>query len=105
MKLCSYNKYYVWIYYLAGVLDDQHMACFCRWWMEWQQYVAFDHSDVNSSQSVFSIPCRPGEIDNSCLILNEASTQSNELDLKEGLQEGQDYILVPQEVWKKLLEW
>lgn len=81
------------------------MACFCRWWMEWQQYVGFDHSDVNSSQSVFSIPCRPGEIDNSCLVLNEALTQSNELDLKEGLQEGQDYILVPQEVWKKLLEW
>lgn len=76
-----------------------------RWWMEWQQYVGFDHSDVNSSQSVFSIPCRPGEIDNSCLVLNEALTQSNELDLKEGLQEGQDYILVSQEVWKKLLEW
>lgn len=37
--------------------------------------------------------------------MDQTSIQGNELDLKRGLQEGEDYSLVPEEVWKKLLEW
>lgn len=30
---------------------------------------------------------------------------NDELDLVRSLVEGLDYVLVPQEVWKKLIEW
>lgn len=76
-----------------------------RWWMEWQEYVDLDQSDDNSNEGIFCIPRRPGEIDNSNLLLNESVVEGNELDLKRSLQEGEDYSLVPQDAWKKLLEW
>ncbi|THU74019.1 hypothetical protein C4D60_Mb04t28940 [Musa balbisiana] len=75
-----------------------------RWWMEWQEYVDLDQSDDNSNEGIFCIPRRPGEIDNSNLLLNESVVEGNELDLKRSLQEGEDYSLVPQDAWKKLLE-
>lgn len=73
--------------------------------MEWQEYVDLDKSDDNSNEGIFCIPRRPGEIDNSNLLLNESVVEGNELDLKRSLQEGEDYSLVPQDAWKKLLEW
>ncbi|THU66409.1 hypothetical protein C4D60_Mb05t13840 [Musa balbisiana] len=76
-----------------------------RWWMEWQQYVGLDQSDDNSNEGLFGIPRRPGEVDNSNLVVNESAMEGNELDLKRSLQEGEDYSLVPQEVWMKILEW
>ncbi|CAL9158927.1 unnamed protein product, partial [Musa hybrid cultivar] len=76
-----------------------------RWWMEWQQYVGLDQSDDNYNEGLFGIPRRPGEVDNSNLVVNESAMEGNELDLKRSLQEGEDYSLVPQEVWMKILEW
>ncbi|CAL9751500.1 unnamed protein product [Musa acuminata subsp. burmannicoides] len=73
--------------------------------MEWQQYVGLDQSDDNSNEGLFGIPRRPGEVDNSNLVVNESAMEGNELDLKRSLQEGEDYSLVPQEVWMKILEW
>ena len=51
------------------------------------------------------IPRRPGRIDNSELILYGTEEEGDGLTLRRNLQEGQDYTLVPQEVWKKLHEW
>ncbi|WOL08121.1 ubiquitin carboxyl-terminal hydrolase 9 [Canna indica] len=96
---------------LMGISDnsmkegDLYYLLSQRWWMAWQQYVGSDQSNHNSDEGLFCTPHRPGEIDNSCLVLNQPFREGNELDLKRGLQEGEDYNLVPQEVWKKLLEW
>lgn len=48
---------------------------------------------------------RPSEIDNSDLVLNGVDGDSDELDLVRSLMEGYDYVLVPEDVWKKLIEW
>ncbi|XP_008800670.3 ubiquitin carboxyl-terminal hydrolase 9-like isoform X1 [Phoenix dactylifera] len=76
-----------------------------RWWRDWQEYVGFDRFREHSSKGHLSILSRPGRIDNSKLVLNRTDTEGNELDLQRHLQEGEDYTLVPHEVWKKLLEW
>ncbi|XP_006661646.1 ubiquitin carboxyl-terminal hydrolase 9-like isoform X2 [Oryza brachyantha] len=49
-------------------------------------------------------PSRPGDIDNSKL-LEESSSDGDEPELQRTLREGEDYDLVPQEVWRKLHEW
>ncbi|KAH7686774.1 ubiquitin carboxyl-terminal hydrolase 4/11/15 protein [Dioscorea alata] len=81
-----------------------------RWWREWKEYVGFDenveHSNFAKKQKdVLHAPLRPGEIDNSELILNGMNKEGDFLDLRGNLQEGEDYDLVPLEVWKKLVEW
>lgn len=49
---------------------------------------------------------RPPGIDNSDLIYDVASDDSNRGDeLHDTLVEGRDYILLPQEVWKQLYLW
>jgi DUSP domain len=68
--------------------------------VNWKSYVKFDMSDATEN-GIHNDP-RPGEIDNSKLILEETS---NGLELQRNLQEGFDYALVPHEVWIKLLEW
>lgn len=48
---------------------------------------------------------RPGPIDNSDLISNINEGDLDGVQLIRTLEEGQDYMLVPEAVWKKLLEW
>lgn len=48
---------------------------------------------------------RPGEIDNSDILLKEDDFDGDELELRRMLEEGRDYVLVPQQVWEKLLDW
>ncbi|XP_058104994.1 ubiquitin carboxyl-terminal hydrolase 9-like [Magnolia sinica] len=85
-----------------------------RWWRDWQEYVRQDENgcsiDEHCSSShhmngSLSNRHRPGQIDNSDLVLNGMEGDGNELELRRLLEEGHDYVLVPQEVWKKLLEW
>ncbi|XP_008811872.2 ubiquitin carboxyl-terminal hydrolase 9-like [Phoenix dactylifera] len=76
-----------------------------RWWRDWQEYVGLDSFSENSSQGNLSALPRPGKIDNSKLVLNGIDAEGIELDLQRNLQEGEDYTLVPHEVWKKLFEW
>ncbi|XP_073102323.1 ubiquitin carboxyl-terminal hydrolase 10-like [Elaeis guineensis] len=76
-----------------------------RWWRDWQEYVGFDWFSEHSSKGHLSSLPRPGKIDNSKLVLNGTDAEGNELDLQRNLQEGEDYTLVPHEVWKKLLGW
>ncbi|KAJ0971167.1 hypothetical protein J5N97_019126 [Dioscorea zingiberensis] len=80
-----------------------------RWWREWKEYVRFDvnmgHSNFSKKQKEGLLhTCRPGQIDNSELILN-GMNNGDFLDLRGNLLEGEDYDLVPLEVWKKLVEW
>ncbi|KAK1306188.1 Ubiquitin carboxyl-terminal hydrolase 9 [Acorus calamus] len=75
-----------------------------RWWSQWQKYVQVDENTEQSSiEVIMDVPCRPGEIDNSLLV--DSNGESNEPVLRSFLQEMLDYVLVPEEVWKKLHEW
>lgn len=83
----------------------------CRWFTGWEEYVGINRSNddsIFSEQLNGGLPrtsCRPGIIDNSELVLDEADGESNVNGLRRNLQEGEDYRLVPQKVWKKLHEW
>jgi hypothetical protein len=48
---------------------------------------------------------RPGPIDNSDIVLNRNDCEGNDIELRRALEEGVDYVLVPQEVWEKLIDW
>lgn len=49
---------------------------------------------------------RPGPIDNSDIIQNgNGSGEGDDLEVRRNLEEGQDYVLVPQQVWEKLFCW
>ena len=48
---------------------------------------------------------RPGQIDNSKLVSAETISGSEEPELRRTLIDGEDYILVPQQVWRRLLQW
>lgn len=48
---------------------------------------------------------RPGQIDNSDLVLGVNGCEGDEPELRRMLEEGQDYVLVSQEVWEKLFDW
>lgn len=44
-------------------------------------------------------------IDNSDLIVNGRDDKDDDPQLLRTLEEGRDYVLVPQEVWEKLGKW
>lgn len=84
-----------------------------RWYSSWQRYTGqgpgesllFERSsesqlDILSLKSVD----RPGEIDNSDL-LQENFSDGSSPELRQMLEEGQDYVLVPQQVWEKIFDW
>ncbi|KAF6146850.1 hypothetical protein GIB67_018503 [Kingdonia uniflora] len=58
----------------------------------------FQHSD---KVKLMKAP-RPGLMDNSHLIVNGSEGESHVLELIQTLMEGCDYVLAPQDVWKKL---
>ncbi|KAJ8626189.1 hypothetical protein MRB53_019496 [Persea americana] len=86
-----------------------------KWWRDWQNYIGQDGNDQSTVEYSTSYKHsngthlkkrrRPGQIDNSSLVLSGVDGDSKELDLVRTLEEGHDYVLVPQEVWKKLIEW
>lgn len=81
--------------------------------MAWQRYVGkieddytFDRNSVGPpSAAPSSTKDRPGPIDNSDLIINEVKDRDEDLQLHRTLEEGRDYVLVPEEVWEGLLKW
>nr|AAN04210.1 Putative ubiquitin carboxyl terminal hydrolase [Oryza sativa Japonica Group] len=75
------------------------------WWLNWQSYVGLIKPDENDADMLPQAPSRPGEIDNSKLVSEESSSIGDEPELQRTLREGDDYALVPQEVWRKLHEW
>ncbi|CAO2819358.1 unnamed protein product [Amaranthus hypochondriacus] len=78
-----------------------------RWFMNWRRYTGQDDDcEMNeSAPEILNAVDRPGPIDNSDLILNVNDGDIDNIELIRTLEEGQDYVLVPEAVWKKLLEW
>ncbi|XP_021757775.1 ubiquitin carboxyl-terminal hydrolase 10-like [Chenopodium quinoa] len=79
-----------------------------RWFIGWQRYTEQEGEDCEMNGNTADLPNpaeRPGPIDNSDLILNVNGGDADNLELLRTLEEGQHYVLVPEEVWKKLLEW
>ncbi|KAG8088141.1 hypothetical protein GUJ93_ZPchr0010g8575 [Zizania palustris] len=75
------------------------------WWVNWQRYVGLISPGENDVDMFPQAQNRPGEIDNSKLVLEESSSADEEPELQRTLREGEDYTLVPQDVWRKLHEW
>ncbi|KAL8150318.1 hypothetical protein V2J09_020126 [Rumex salicifolius] len=83
-----------------------------RWYAGWQRYVGedvdpclTDCSSDNGGPNVPKILQRPGPIDNTDILSSVNEVQNNEFELSRPLEEGRDYVLVSEEVWKKLFEW
>ncbi|XP_010538864.1 PREDICTED: ubiquitin carboxyl-terminal hydrolase 10-like [Tarenaya hassleriana] len=72
-----------------------------RWYTSWQRYVGQLTDECSSGEP--SEVTRPGPIDNFDIIESESDTSDPQLSRM--LEEGVDYVLVPQEVWKRLVEW
>lgn len=77
--------------------------CSCRWYTSWQRYVGLLTEEIPSGEP--SEVTRPGPIDNHDIIETESESDASDPQLRRMLEEGVDYILVPQEVWRKLVEW
>lgn len=81
--------------------------------MAWQRYIGkieddypFDSHSVGSpSVASSNTKDRPGPIDNSDIIINGVQNKDEDLQLLRTLEEGRDYVLVPEEVWERLLKW
>ncbi|KAK9103955.1 hypothetical protein Sjap_021209 [Stephania japonica] len=94
---------------------DLYFVISNSWFKEWQEYIKQHNGDfpvdercTRSLHANGVLPKkanRPGKIDNSFLILNEAGVEGGDLQLKRNLEEGHDYVLVHQEVWKRLYCW
>ncbi|XP_024003784.1 ubiquitin carboxyl-terminal hydrolase 5 [Eutrema salsugineum] len=86
-----------------------------RWWQEWIEYVNQDQPCNTNDGSSLSEHCdsagsstlkKPSMIDNSDLIYESAlEDPSNACEIIDTLQEGRDYVLLPQEVWNQLRSW
>ncbi|EMS62403.1 Ubiquitin carboxyl-terminal hydrolase 10 [Triticum urartu] len=75
------------------------------WWTNWQSYVGLLSYGENDTDIPLQPASRPGEIDNRKLVLEETSSGSEDTELQRTLREGEDYTLVPQDVWRKLYDW
>ncbi|CAF1870445.1 hypothetical protein Bca4012_034347 [Brassica carinata] len=86
-----------------------------RWWHEWIEYVNQDQPCNTNDGSSLSEHCdsagsttlkKPSMIDNSDLIYDSAlEDPSSAGEIIDTLQEGRDYVLLPQEVWNQLHSW
>ncbi|CAN1139102.1 Ubiquitin carboxyl-terminal hydrolase 9 [Linum perenne] len=86
-----------------------------RWFLRWERYVGQTAGDClsgwqssdcqNGDDTATKRVDRPGPIDNSDIVESESHSEGGELDLVRTLLEGKDYVLVPQQVWEKLLQW
>ncbi|OVA20111.1 Ubiquitin carboxyl-terminal hydrolases family 2 [Macleaya cordata] len=86
-----------------------------KWFMDWQRYTGQDTGDYlldehstgsqSSNGGLLEASYRPGQIDNADLVLGGSDAGWDDLEIHRTLEEGRDYVLVPQEVWKKLHDW
>ena len=101
---------------LASSLLQITEGFYCRWWKLWQSYTDYDDTastieDLDplsgylaAHTMMTSAPKqRPPPIDNSSLVAPCSKEAAPEL--KEGLAEESDYILLPDDAWKKLHGW
>lgn len=81
--------------------------------MAWKRYVgkiedyypAGSHSVEPPYVTSANAKDRPGPVDNSDIIVNGVENTVEDLQLLRTLEEGRDYVLVPEEVWERLLKW
>jgi ubiquitin carboxyl-terminal hydrolase 4/11/15 len=87
---------------------DVYFVLSNRWFTEWQKYVGqvgvIPFDDI-SSVSHALVADRPGPIDNTNLVSNENESDADDPQILKTVEEGQDYVFVCHEVWKKLFEW
>ncbi|XP_022765624.1 ubiquitin carboxyl-terminal hydrolase 5 isoform X2 [Durio zibethinus] len=90
-----------------------------KWWQHWIDYVNQEQQPSNNSNNegstslsgdspALSILKRPSGIDNSDLIsdgLSEDSNPDSSVEIRDTLLEGRDYVLLPQQVWNQLYSW
>ncbi|AEE31532.1 ubiquitin-specific protease 11 [Arabidopsis thaliana] len=72
-----------------------------RWYTRWQRFVGLLTEEFRSGEP--SEVTRPGPIDNHDIIDSESDASDPQLRMM--LEEGVDYTLVQQEVWRKLVKW
>jgi len=90
-------------------LGDVHYVLSQKWWAAWRQHVGYEKGDSPSSLDLAglsltrtsSVDEGPGPITNEPL----GVLVQNELILREGLVERDDYALVPSSAWEKLARW
>ena len=78
-----------------------------RWFTSWGKYTQCDDGYAIGEHSP-ELPDgidAPGPIDNSDLVSDANDGEVDNLELIRTLEEGRDYVLVPEAVWNKLLEW
>ncbi|KAJ8451081.1 hypothetical protein Cgig2_026890 [Carnegiea gigantea] len=78
-----------------------------RWFTSWGKYTQRDDGYAIGEHSP-ELPDgidAPGPIDNSDLVSDANDDEVDNLELIRTLEEGRDYVLVPEAVWNKLLEW
>ncbi|KAL5766085.1 hypothetical protein ACOSP7_016702 [Xanthoceras sorbifolium] len=80
-----------------------------RWYKSWERYVGggvdqLDSHHINNGISENTVE-RPGPIDNSDLTESSNGGEGSDVELRRNLQEVQDYVLVPQQIWEKLFHW
>lgn len=77
-----------------------------RWFASWQRYTGLSTGayafNEASSEAQPSGTHRPGPIDNTDIVANG---NQDDPQLLRTLEEGRDYVLVPQEVWERLYGW
>ncbi|XP_042520355.1 ubiquitin carboxyl-terminal hydrolase 9-like [Macadamia integrifolia] len=86
-----------------------------RWFVDWQRYSGQGTGDCSMDEHPSGSQLsngfhskkadRPGEIDNTYIVKSSNDGEVNDLELVRPLEEGRDYVLVAQEVWKKLHDW
>uniref|UniRef100_A0A2P2KY21 Ubiquitin carboxyl-terminal hydrolase n=1 Tax=Rhizophora mucronata TaxID=61149 RepID=A0A2P2KY21_RHIMU len=75
-----------------------------RWFSRWEKYVDEDSQSFDGVAS--SMADAPGPVDNSDIVIeNGTGTVADDLELIPNLLEGKDYVLLPQKVWEKLVQW
>jgi len=74
-----------------------------KWWQLWCEYVGYtiDKNDNNYTSTDKIGLCRPSPIDNSMLMNHSCNT----LVLREDLQRGHDYEILPRKAWINLVHW
>ncbi|EPZ33011.1 cysteine proteinase [Rozella allomycis CSF55] len=95
VKLCLKNARYR--------VGDPCYILSSRWWQCWCEYVQFYETsdDILNKETIF-----PGPIDNMEIIDYEYSIEPIEFyALKKELQEGLDFILIPENVWELFFLW
>ncbi|KAL0796151.1 hypothetical protein Bca101_067528 [Brassica carinata] len=72
-----------------------------RWYTSWKRCVSLITEEISSGES--SEVTRPGPIDNHDII--DTESDASDPQLLKNLEEGVNYVLVPEQVWNKLVEW